>query len=310
MRKLTKGEYQLSFSVAILIVLFAVTWGSVVKKNMEQEALVRKNERAITATRVFIDTTLSAKAIYIYDATDEVALYSLNEDHPLPLASLTKVMTALVVKSAIPETEKITISANALSESGDSGFHVNDTWRTADLVRLMLVSSSNDAATAIREHLDGRFGAGEFISRMNKMARTIGLAHTTFYNESGLDIGTTPGAVGTAKDVATLFSVALRDIPDIMTVTTKPDVEFFSSTGIATHVENTNNITTSVDELLASKTGYTSIAGGNLGFAFRVPVYGHTIIAVVLGSTREARFTDMKFLIDATNSYFEQTQKD
>jgi D-alanyl-D-alanine carboxypeptidase len=143
MRKLTKGEYQLSFSVAILIVLFAVTWGSVVKKNMEQEALVRKNERAITATRVFIDTTLSAKAIYIYDATDEVALYSLNEDHPLPLASLTKVMTALVVKSAIPETEKITISANALSESGDSGFHVNDTWRTADLVRLMLVSSSN-----------------------------------------------------------------------------------------------------------------------------------------------------------------------
>lgn len=310
MRKLTKQEYQLLFVVGVLIFLFVITWGTVVRKNIEKQIVEQKAERVLVASQLFSNETLLAKAIYIYDATDNVPLYALNEEQPLPLASLTKVMTALVVKSDIPETDKIVISPSALSESGDSGLAVNDSWRAGDLVRLMLVSSSNDAATALREHIDKKFGRGEFISRMNKKAKLIGLIHTTFYNESGLDINSTPGAVGSAKDVATLFRMALKEAPEIMTITTKPNAQFLSLSGATVHVENTNNIATYVEELFASKTGYTSIAGGNLGIAFRVPVYGHTIIAVVLGSTREARFTDMKSLIDATSLYFEKIQKD
>jgi D-alanyl-D-alanine carboxypeptidase len=310
MRKLTKQEYQLLFAVGILVLLFVGTWGAVVKKNLEKQIAEKRAEQIVTASRVFSNDTLVAKAIYIYDATDNTVLYALNEEKPLPLASLTKVMTALVVKSDIPETDKVVITPSALSESGDSGLKINDSWRAGDLVRLMLVSSSNDAATALREHIDTKFGRGEFISRMNKKAQLLGLTHTTFYNESGLDIGSTPGAVGSAKDVATLFGVALAEANEIIGVTTKPNAQFFSTSGASVHVENTNNIASYVEDLFASKTGYTSIAGGNLGIAFRVPVYGHTVIAVVLGSTREARFTDMKSLIDATSLYFEKIQKD
>lgn len=308
MRKLTQDEYKLSFAILGLGILFYFAYLGYIDHQQKNTESARKTELALSASRLFNEEPLSAKAAYVYDATDSVTLFALNENASLPLASLTKVMTALIAKRDIPQTEKIYISANALSEFGDTGLKAGDAWKASDLIRLMLISSSNDAATAIREYVDEKRGAGTFIRAMNDYARDIGLTHTTFYNESGLDGSGTPGAIGTAADVARLFLLALRDAPEILVATTKSDIVFTSATGATTHVENTNNLSTYVDDLLASKTGYTTLAGGNLGIIFRVPVYGHQIVAVVLASTQEARFTDMKFLIGATTEYFKKAQ--
>ncbi len=308
MRKLKPDEHTFIFTLLALCVLFYLAYVGHQDQNKKNELRIKKEELVLSASRLFAEESLSAKAVYVYDATDRAPLFAINENTPLPLASLTKIMTALVAKHDISQTEKIYISKNALSESGDTGLRTGEMWKIDDLISLMLISSSNDAAAAIREHFDAKNGTGSLIARMNEYGRELSLEQMTFYNESGLDNGIMPGAIGTAAQTAQLFLIALRDAPEIMVMTTKSDIQLTRERGGSIHVENTNNLSTYVDDLLASKTGYTTLAGGNLGIVFRVPVYGHEIVAVVLGSTQEDRFTDMKFLINATTEYFKRAQ--
>ncbi|SRR5258706_145357 len=310
MRKPNVGEYRLSFVFLISVLLFALALSGAVKHAVLVADSFAREKKNIFAKQVFLKTNLKAKSVYIYDETDKSVIFSTHENETLPLASLAKVMTALVVSTDIPNNSKITISNDAIKAEGESGLRSGESWDSSQLTRLMLLSSSNDAASALKEYYEKSNGQGSFIKRMNTLASEIGMTHSIFYSESGLDKGLQPGAIGTGEDVSKMFERALEVASETLSGTATSSTVFRSIDGAEHDAENTNDLSIHIEGLIASKTGYTNLAGGNLGVIFRVPVYGHTVIAVVLGSSMEGRFSDMKMLIDAVGEYFKIRQID
>lgn len=254
---------------------------------------------------------LTAKSVYVWDAQTHRKLYAYNEHVRYPLASVTKMMMALVAVEVLPPTTKITIAPVDLLEEGDTGLRVGEKWALKDLLKFTLVVSSNDGASAIASvagasllrnssSTDPLSNKKMFIQKMNEKARTIGLENTYFNNESGLDIeSVTAGAYGSSRDMAMLFEYVYRNHPELFTSTAFSKVDITSDTNIVHHAVNTNATVDSIPGMIGSKTGYTDLAGGNLVVIVDIGL-DHPVIFAVLGSTREARFTDIQKLITAT----------
>jgi D-alanyl-D-alanine carboxypeptidase len=148
-----------------------------------------------------------------------------------------------------------------------------------------LMQSSNESASALASL------SGNFIELMNKKAKDLNLHQTYFLNETGLDISKNlSGGYGSAKDIAKLLTYAVANNPHL-----------FEATTINSTV-NTNPYATTTTELIASKTGWTDLAGGNLAVVFDAGL-DRPIIAVVLGSSKEGRFKDIQKLIETTFKY-------
>jgi len=137
------------------------------------------------------------------------------------------------------------------------------------------------------------------IEKMNEKVNELGLAQTYFLDEAGLDVSDTQsGAYGSAVDVAKMFAYALDTIPASLEATTLTDT-WFDEGNESYPAINTNKIIGSIPGLIAGKTGYTDLAGGNLVVAFDAGL-SEPIIVAVLGSTKSGRFTDVKKLVRAT----------
>lgn len=265
------------------------------------------------APNPFLALALEAKAVTVYDARLHRMLFEKDADIALPLASVTKVMTAATALSLVPATTLVTVSADAIKQEGDSGFFVNEEWRLRDLLRFMLLESSNDAAYAVAERVgavaasseDAVAGRAFFLGAMNKRAASLGLSQTHFENETGLDNDETTdsparaNAESTARETALFFADALARFPDIFTATKWEDLSLSAANGVLRDARNTNHEVSKLPLLLASKTGFTDLAGGNLVVAFDAD-FGHPIVVVVLGSTETARFSDVEQLVWAT----------
>lgn len=257
------------------------------------------------------ETKLLAQAAVVYDLKSKRTLFAKNEEMQLPLASLTKLMTAATALSLIPETTLITIPDVALKEEGDTGLRPGEVWLLRDLLKVMLIESSNDAAYAISGAVgaiakgteDLTAGREFFIERMNKQARIFGLFNTYFLNETGLDVDVkTAGGLSSAKEVALLLAAVLTKSPLIFSATKWGELTLENSNGDTHTSRNTNKDTDKFPLLIASKTGYTDLAGGNLLIAFDAG-FNYPIIISVLGSTVEGRFTDAEKLLWATLLY-------
>lgn len=247
---------------------------------------------------VFPAVSLEARAAYVYDVRTGEMLFSKNGDTMLPLASLTKILTALVATRDIPSNKDVVISQTALNTEGDSGLVVNEVWDISELASFMLVVSSNDASTALRETYEAQTG-GSFIAAMNSHAKKIGLS-ARFVNEHGLDMGYgRESNSGSAHDIALLLANALYEAPSLFDATRSDSTTFVSKSGTKHVGENTNELINDIPWALGAKTGFTDAAGGNLAVAFDRSV-GHPIVVVVMGSSREGRFNDMEKLITAT----------
>lgn len=252
---------------------------------------------------------LIAKASYVYDLKNKKELFEKNADEILPLASITKIMTALVALSLVPETTEVTIPAEALKMEGNSGLQAGTRWLLRDLLAFTLLSSSNDGAVAVSSTVGGIFATSTtgfepnrslFIGEMNRFARVIGLTSTQFQNETGLDSDTErAGAYSSAKEATALLGYALKTFPSVFTETRFDELSLGTEDGEKRSTKNTNTETRNLPLLIASKTGYTDLAGGNLVIAFDAG-FGHTIIISVLGSTADGRFTDVEKLVWAT----------
>ena len=248
--------------------------------------------------KIFID----AKAVFVYDITASKTLYAKNQDERLPLASLTKVMSALVASELAPSNKIITITREAVATEGDSGLYIGERWYLKDLIDFSLISSANDGVKAIALNFDN------FVNQMNIRANTIGMKNTYFINETGLDERVSGGAYGTARDMTTLFEYILRYHPDVLAATREPMLTFVSLSGLTHTVQNTDTVINQIPGIIASKTGYTDIAGGNLVVAFD-PEIGRPIIVSVLGSSGEGRFSDMLTLIKASMESLQNSVK-
>jgi D-alanyl-D-alanine carboxypeptidase (penicillin-binding protein 5/6) len=255
----------------------------------------------------FVSVSLNAEAVYVYDTVTGKTLFSKNEEAQLPLASVTKVMTALVA-SGVPENTRVSVSLEDVA-NGPGGLSVGEKWNLKNLLDYTLVISSNSGASAIAgaigavlQNENGWKGGSEevFVEKMNETAKDLRMEQTFYLNPSGLDENTElSGAYGSAKDMAILFDYILKTAPSLLSATTHNSLKFDSIDGVSHLAVNTNTITQTVPGLMASKTGYTDLANGNLVIAFDVGPM-HPVIIAVLGSTQEGRFTDIEKLVNAT----------
>lgn len=252
-------------------------------------------------TTLSFASPLEAGAAFVFDVRNNTVLYAHNADLQLPLASITKVLAALVAHEFFPTGTQVTVSKTALAEEGDSGLVEGEVWDVDELLKFILVTSSNDGI-ALLEEVYNSLGEEKFVQALDRRAREIGLTTFSIRNATGLDASDTLKAAnyGSARDVAKLFSYALLSMPDILDAT-RAGTNSISSLSRVHTIENTNEVIDLVPNAVGGKTGFTDAAGGNLVMSFDRDI-GSPIIIVVLGSTKEGRFTDMKNLVDAVRS--------
>lgn len=289
-------ELSYVYGVSIVIVIFlslvalpvdTSNFGLIVPKAEEAEFSPYTPE-------AFKDVAVKAGAYIVYDLVDKKVIAQRNSTTKLPLASITKVMTAITARTHHGKETKITITPDSIDEGYDLGLKKGQVWKLDELLKYTLVFSSNDGAHAIADGLGGR---KKFIEQMNTDSALLGLAFT-FTDPAGLDVGDRLGGKGTALDVAKLFGIARTRYPEIFESTTKTRLNVLANKDRITGIPNTNQEIANFFGAEASKTGFTDNAGGNLGVVVDVTL-GHPVVIVVLGSTREARFVDTENLYKA-----------
>jgi len=254
---------------------------------------------------------IEAKAAIVYDVVNRKVLYSKNPNLVVPLASLTKIMSAITAADLIPNYTTVTIDREFLDEEGDSGLYAFEKWNFKKLLDFTLAVSSNDGMRAIASVagavLSNTTGTSEFetsrdafVAKMNVKAQSIGLQNTSFRNETGLDVHDGGGgAYGSAEDMAHLLEYTLANYPEILEATTNDTSSISSLSNFNHSAVNTNPYVGFIPGIKASKTGYTVASGGNLVVAFN-PELQRPIIITVLGSSYEGRFNDTLTLVDKT----------
>lgn len=189
-------------------------------------------------------------------SVDGRELWSSSAAEPRPPASLTKLMTALVVLDAIAPDEVVTVSARAARARGARvGLVVGERFHAADLVTAMLVASGNDACLAIAEHVAGSEAA--FVRRMNERARAMQLSATHFENACGFD---GPTHRSSARDIARMAQTLLER-PLLARTVALPASTIHAIGGRAFDVRNSNALIGRVPGAVGVKTGYTARAG-------------------------------------------------
>lgn len=224
----------------------------------------------------------------------ETELWAGNADARLPPASLTKIMTALVVLENRSLDETVTISPRAMAAFGDKkGMVVGEKIKLEDLLRIMVIDSNNAAAVALAEHAGGN--VENFVALMNAKAQTLGLKDTKFVNPTGLDVEGEDN-YSTAYDLAQLTDYALsKDI--FWEISRTPEATVFSIDQQQKHtVQNTDELLGQMDNVYGGKTGYTVDAGQCLLLVSQSADKKHKVISVVLNSAD--RFAETKKLTD------------
>jgi D-alanyl-D-alanine carboxypeptidase (penicillin-binding protein 5/6) len=219
-------------------------------------------------------------------ATGEI-LAASDARERLPIASITKVMTALVTLENAGLEETVTVSSRAAAV-GESSINLTPGERVtvADLLRAALVQSANDAANALAAHVGGSVPA--FVALMNERAAELGLKDTHFVNPDGLDA---PGHVSSARDVTKLARVAMRK-PFI-----RETVRLVQVDAAGRRLHTWNDLLSESRRVFGVKTGHTNGAGWSQVAAARGG--GVTIYATLLGGeSRAGRNADLLELLD------------
>ena len=242
---------------------------------------------------------VAGKSAVLMDVATGTVLYEVNSHEALAPASVTKVMTMLLIMEAIDSgkirwEDTVTASEAAASKGGSQIYlKVGETMTVTDMVKSIAVSSANDCACAMAEHLYGSEGA--FVEQMNKRAKELGMNDTTFVNCTGLDDA--PEAANhktSAHDIALMSRQLLKNHPDIKKFTTIwMDTVRSGAFGLA----NTNKMVRFYSGCTGLKTGFTSGAGYCLSASAQRD--GMELIAVVMGSkTSQERFAACKSMLD------------
>jgi len=278
----------------LIAALAAVFW---VEQNISRQVAEQPIEQLVK--NPYSQIVLEAKSAVVYDPDENRILYSHNAYQPMPLASVTKIMTALAAYESASPWQEVVISQEDLAVEGDSGLRRDEHWQLADLIKFTLITSSNDGAAAL-----AAASQTDFTVRMNELAATLGLEQTNFTNPTGLDYANgLPSSYGSAFDVAKLIGYTLANHPEILTATKEPSWSIVSDSSLNHVASNTNRLAGYLPGLFASKTGYTIAAGGNLAVAVDLGLR-EPVIVVVLGSSEEGRFRDVSKLLGATSQLF------
>jgi D-alanyl-D-alanine endopeptidase (penicillin-binding protein 7) len=243
-----------------------------------------------------------ARSAIVLDPTTGVVLYEKNAATAGPIASLTKLMTAMVFLEQKPDLDQVAeVTRDEMAGAGHTRLRPHEMVSLADLLHMSLMCSDN-VATRVLVRESG-IPPSEFLARMNKKAADLGLTDAHFVEFTGLD----ERNVATASDVAKMLRAA-EDNPLIHEITTTQHYDFRSATLRRHQLVNTNRLLYNHRiEIMGGKTGFINESGYCLATWIRTQ--GHDLIAVVLGApTNATRFADVMRLVQKTSLAFAQTQ--
>jgi len=245
----------------------------------------------------------AAISVKLNESGAENILFNKNIDQPLPIASLTKLMTAFVVLENYDLSKEIEITREAVSQEGDFGkLAIGRIYHVGYLLYPLLMESSNDAAFALaNDYEEGGMNKDKFVELMNLASQKMNLENTRFFNSTGLepeeDKFTTQFNYSTANDLVKLTKELLKK-PLIWEILSTPIYNPYGP-----ELKNTNELlfNESPDQrtkIIGGKTGYTEKAGGCMLLVLE-DKKGSKFINVILGAQSvEARITEMQKLIN------------
>ena len=232
----------------------------------------------------------------LMEASTGKLLYEKNPDQPLPPASVTKIMTLLLIMEAIDSgklkwNDTVTASANAASMGGSQIFLKEGEQMTVeDLVKSVVIASANDAAVALAEHIAG--SESVFVARMNERAKALGMKNTNFENTNGLD-DTAVNHVTSARDIA----IMSRELIKHRKILDFSGIWMDTVRGGAFGLTNTNRLIRFYNGATGLKTGSTSKA--KFGISETAERDGMELIAVIMAApSRDVRNEAAKTLLD------------
>ena len=245
------------------------------------------------------DLNVPAKSALLMDVATGTVLYEQDANVPLPPASVTKVMTMLLIMEAIDQgrirwDDTVTVSEAAAAKGGSQVYlKVGETMSVTDMVKSIAVSSANDCACAMAEHIAGSEEA--FVELMNRRAQELGMKDTKFVNCTGLDDDANAKEhLTSARDIAIMSRELLKNHPDITKFTT---IWMDTIRDGAFGLSNTNKLVRFYNGATGLKTGFIAAAGYCLSASAQRE--GLDLIAVVMGcETSKDRFAACKSMLD------------
>ena len=246
-----------------------------------------------------VQPEVPGKSALLMDMATGTVLYEHNAHEALPPASVTKVMTMLLIMEAIDSgnikwDDVVTTSETAAAKGGSQIYlKVGETMTVSDMVKSIAVSSANDCACAMAEHLAGSEEA--FVEKMNEKAKALGMNDTHFVNCTGLDDDEKAKEhLTSAYDIALMSRELMRNHPNIQKFTT---IWMDTVRGGAFGLANTNKLVRFYPGATGLKTGFTTGAGYCLSATAQRDGLG--LIAVVMGAeTSKDRFAACKSMLD------------
>lgn len=248
---------------------------------------------------------INAKAsilVKINENGNEKILFEKDSEKPLAIASLTKLMTALVVfdlDDVYVESQPVKITKEAVEQEGQSKYgelKIGESLSVKNLLYIALIESSNDAAFALTEPI----GEQGFVELMNLYSKKIELENTYFINPTGLEPDRPEELknVSTAKDIVKLAKYILVNYPQIFEITTNQSYEVLNLDNTFHHFipQNTNELLREIPEIIGGKTGWGIEAGGCLLLVLDNPEEESYFVSIVLGA--KDRFAEMRKLIN------------
>ena len=238
-----------------------------------------------------------AKSLILIEAETGTVLYEKDADLPLPPASVTKVMSMLLVMEAIDSgkitlDDTVTVSAYAANMGGSQVYlEEGEQMSVHELLKCVVVSSANDACVALAEYVSG--SEETFVARMNERARELGMTHTVFENTNGLDDDTVNHVIS-ARDIAIMSAELITKHPKILEYSS---IWMDSIRGGEFGLTNTNRLIRFYNGANGLKTGSTSKAKFCISASAKRD--GMQLICVVMGAqTRDSRNEVAKKLLD------------
>jgi len=243
---------------------------------------------------------VNSKAVLVYDLTTGKVLLDYNAKEVLPMASVTKLMSMVVIednRAIFGDNEWLQFTLEDIEIEGKKNiFAIGEEYGIDSLIAAALISSSNEATSLLARSVSSATG-NDFVKMMQEKARVIGLEETRFSNPIGFD----GDHFSTTRDIAALLEWILGNRPELLEKSTLLQTTIRSRTEKEVLIRNTNYmILGEFHGIVGSKTGYTDLAQGCMALVKKIE--NDLVVFVILGS--ENRTTEMRSLINWTESAY------